>query len=69
MVKVIDNKLITLRDIAGYSLEPVVSLWYAKKRAKKYEKKGENYGKQTQTARGRLRPLPVADEGSKKEWQ
>ena len=50
MVKVIDNKLITLRDIAGYSLEPVVSLWYAKKRAKKYEKKGENYGKQTQTA-------------------
>jgi hypothetical protein len=47
MVKVIDNKLITLHGIAGYSLEPVVSLWYANK----YEKKGENYGKQTQTAR------------------
>ena len=47
----IDNKLITIRKTAGYSLEPVVSLWYAKKRAKKYEKKGENYGKQTQTAR------------------
>ena len=38
---VIDNKLITLGDTAGYSLEPVVSLWYANK----YEKKGENYGK------------------------
>ena len=47
MVKVIDNKLITLGDTAGYSLEPVVSLWYAKTSAKKYEKKGENYGKQT----------------------
>ena len=30
---VIDNKLITLRRTAGYSLEPVVSLWYAKKNA------------------------------------
>ena len=47
MVKVIDNKLITLGDTAGYSLEPVVSLWYENK----YEKKGENYGKQTQTSR------------------
>ena len=65
MVKVIDNKLITFGDTAGYSLEPVVSLWYENK----YEKKGDFYGKQTQTARGRLRPLPVADEGSKKEWQ
>ena len=27
---VIDNKLITLLDTAGYSLEPVVSLWYEK---------------------------------------
>ena len=69
MVKVIDNKLITLQTTAGYSLEPVVSLWYAKTSAKEYEKKGDFYGKQTQTARGRLRPLPVADEGSKKEWQ
>ena len=43
--KVIDNKVIILQKNAGYSLEPVVSLWYAKKRAKKYEKKGENYGK------------------------
>ena len=65
MVKVIDNKLITLHDIAGYSLEPVVSLWYEQKS----EERNKNYGKQTQTARGRLRPLPVADEGSKKEWQ
>lgn len=51
MVKVIDNKLIILHGIAGYSLEPVVSLWYAKTSAKKYEKKGDFYGKQTQTAR------------------
>ena len=65
MVKVIDNKLITMHAIAGYSVEPVVVLWYNKKS----QKKGENYGKQTQTARGRLRPLPVADEGSTKEWQ
>ena len=62
---VIDNKLITLQTTAGYSVEPVVCLWYANKN----EKKGDFYGKQTQTARGRLRPLPVADEGSKKEWQ
>ena len=34
----IDNKLITIRKTAGYSLEPVVSLWYAKKRAKKIRK-------------------------------
>ena len=39
--KVIDNKVIILRQNAGYSLEPVVVLWYNKK----YEKKGENYGK------------------------
>ena len=45
MVKVIDNKLITLGDITGYSLEPVVSLWYAKTSAKEYEKKGDFYGK------------------------
>ena len=43
----IDNKLITLCKNAGYSLEPVVSLWYENK----YEKKGENYGKQTYAAR------------------
>ena len=49
--KVIDNKVIILQKIAGYSLEPVVSLWYAKTSAKKYEKKGDFYGKQTQTAR------------------
>ena len=45
--KVIDNKVIILRQNAGYSLEPVVVLWYNKK----YEKKGDFYGKQTQTAR------------------
>ena len=45
MVKVIDNKLITLQTTAGYSLEPVVSLWYAKTSAKIYEKKGDFYGK------------------------
>ena len=50
MVKVIDNKLITLPKNAGYSLEPVIWLWYANKSAKKYEKKGDFYGKQTQTA-------------------
>ena len=50
MVKVIDNKLITIRATAGYSVEPVVSLWYAKTSAKEYEKKGDFYGKQTQTA-------------------
>ena len=43
----IDNKLITLQTIAGYSLEPVVVLWYNKT----IQTKGENYGKQTQTAR------------------
>ena len=41
----IDNKLITLQTTTGYSLEPVVSLWYAKTSAKKYEKKGDFYGK------------------------
>ena len=30
MVKVIDNKMIILQKIAGYSLEPVVWLWYTK---------------------------------------
>jgi hypothetical protein len=50
-MNLIDNKLITLGDTAGYSLEPVVSLWYAKTSAKEYEKKGDFYGKQTQTAR------------------
>jgi len=40
MVKVIDNKLITLHGIAGYSLEPVVSLWYAKKNAQILRKEG-----------------------------
>jgi len=49
--KVIDNKVIILQKNAGYSLEPVVSLWYAKTSAKKYEKKGDFYGKQAQTAR------------------
>ena len=39
----IDNKMIILRKNAGYSLEPVVVLWYNKKS----QKKGENYGKQT----------------------
>ena len=43
---VIDNKLITLQTTAGYSVEPVVCLWYANKN----EKKGDFYGKQTQTA-------------------
>ena len=37
----IDNKMIILQKIAGYSLEPVVSLWYANK----IEKKGDFYGK------------------------
>ena len=31
MVKVIDNKLITLQTTAGYSVEPVVCLWYEQK--------------------------------------
>ena len=31
----IDNKMIILQKIAGYSLEPVVSLWYAKKNTQK----------------------------------
>ena len=30
--KVIDNKMIILQKIAGYSLEPVVVLWYAKRK-------------------------------------
>ena len=33
--------MIILQKIAGYSLEPVVSLWYENK----YEKKGDFYGK------------------------
>ena len=33
--KVIDNKVIILQKNAGYSLEPVVSLWYAKKNTQK----------------------------------
>ena len=37
----IDNKLITLGDTAGYSLEPVVSLWYEQKS----EERNKNYGK------------------------
>ena len=41
MVKVIDNKLITIRATAGYSVEPVVSLWYETKNPKK----GDFYGK------------------------
>ena len=28
---VIDNKLITMQRIAGYSVEPVVCLWYEQK--------------------------------------
>ena len=44
--KAVDNKLITLRPTAGYSLEPVVSLQWAKKT---YERKNNN-GK-TKTAR------------------
>lgn len=28
----IDNKLITLQATAGYSVEPVVWLWYTKKK-------------------------------------
>ena len=47
-----DNKLITLQTTAGYSVEPVVCLWYANKN----EKKGDFYGKQTQTARRRNNP-------------
>ena len=43
----IDNKMIILRKNAGYYLEPVVVLWYNKI----IQTKGENYGKQTQTAR------------------
>ena len=42
----IDNKMIILQKNAGYSVEPVISLWYeqkSKERAKKYGK--------TQTAR------------------
>ena len=31
MVKIIDNKLITLQTTAGYSVEPVVCLWYEQK--------------------------------------
>ncbi len=37
----IDNKLITLQTTAGYSVEPVVCLWYEQKseeRTKKYGK-------------------------------
>ena len=41
MVKVIDNKLITLQTTAGYSVEPVVCLWYETKNLKK----GDFYGK------------------------
>ena len=37
----IDNKLITMHATAGYSVEPVVSLWYNKI----IQTKGENYGK------------------------
>ena len=36
----IDNKMIILQKIAGYSLEPVVSLWYAKKNAQILRKEG-----------------------------
>ena len=43
----IDNKLITMHAIAGYSVEPVVSLWYEQK----FKERTKNYGKQTQTAR------------------
>ena len=42
----IDNKLITMHATAGYSVEPVVSLWYAKN----LQKGRKNYGK-TKTAR------------------
>ena len=31
-IKAIDNKLITLQTTAGYSVEPVVCLWYAKRK-------------------------------------
>ena len=47
----IDNKLITLRKSAGYILEHVVSLWYAKKNTRKCKERSSKYGKQTQTAR------------------
>ena len=43
----IDNKLITLQTTAGYSVEPVVCLWYEQKSKERTKK----YGKQTQTAR------------------
>ena len=36
--KVIDNKVIILRQNAGYSLEPVVVLWYNKKIPKERRK-------------------------------
>ena len=39
---VIDNKLITLRRTAGYSLEPVISLWYAKKSEERKKKQWQN---------------------------
>ena len=39
----IDNKMIILRKNAGYSLEPMVVLWYNKI----IKTKGETYGKQT----------------------
>ena len=42
----IDNKLITLQTTAGYSVEPVISLWYEQKSKERTKK----YGK-TQTAR------------------
>ena len=42
----IDNKLITMYAISGYSVEPVVSLWYEQKSKERTKK----YGK-TQTAR------------------
>ena len=38
---VIDNKLITLQTTAGYSVEPVVCLWYEQKS----EERNKNYGK------------------------
>ena len=47
----IDNKMIILQKIAGYSLEPVLSLWYAKKNTQKCKERGSKHGKQTQTAR------------------
>ena len=45
----IDNKLITLQTTAGYSLEPVVCLWYTEK-SEKCKERSSKYGKQTQTA-------------------